>query len=234
MPDPNPNITWHCKPYGAYARTSSEAYQNGICVFNLLSSLGWTPQAAAAFWGNVEAESGYNPWRWESDQVPSSNEFPDYGYGLVQFTPSGKYIENSAAQANDGFGPNYTDWAGCIFDGDSQCRYIDEYADYFINPLYDYPITYDEFKHGEYSVEYLAKAWLHNYERPGDQSEEVEMYRAAVASFWYAYFTGVEPTDPIPPHGGTIRPIFPAGEKASHYANRFTISMYLKPNYKRL
>lgn len=36
--------------------------------------------------GNLYAESGLNPWRWQSDTVNTSG-----GYGLLQYTPSTKY-----------------------------------------------------------------------------------------------------------------------------------------------
>lgn len=234
MPTPVPEATWHATTYGGFYRESAEAFDNAICVYNLLTSLGWTVQAVSAFWGNVEAESGYNPWRWESDIVPSSNESPEYGYGLVQFTPSSKYILDPNARANTGYGPNYTDWLGNIFDGDSQCRFIDVYADYEPNPYYDFQISYDEFKTGYYSPEYLAKAWLHNYERPYDQSTAVEDYRASIARYWYDILIEYDPSEPIPPEGGGGQPVPKPVEDLSYYTNKFKINLYLKPYYKRM
>lgn len=234
MPTPIPDAEWHAKTYGAYARSSTEAIENAICTYNLLTSLGWTLQAMCAVYGNIEAESGYNPWRWEGDNVPSSNESPSYGYGFPQFTPSGKYINSSEAQANEGYGPNYTDWEGNIFDGDSQLRFIDAHADYAINPSYGYNITYDEFKRGTYSPEYLAKAWLHNYERPRQQGPEVEEYRASIARHWYDILIEYDPSEPIPPEGGGGQPTPAPTGKASAYENKFEIGFYLKPQYKRL
>ncbi len=234
MPTPVPDARWHAKTYGAYARSSTEAFENAICVYNLLTSLGWTLQAMCAVYGNIEAESGYNPWRWEGDSVPSSNESPDYGYGFPQFTPSSKYIYDDNAQANTGYGPNYTDWSGNIFDGDSQLRFIDEYADYSTDNPYGYNITYDEFKTGYYSPEYLAKAWLHNYERPGDQSTEVEEYRASIARYWYDLLIEYDPSDPIPPEGGGGQPTPKPVDDIMFYGDKFNINFYLKPFYKRL
>lgn len=234
MPTPVPDASWHAKTYGAYARSSTEAFENAICAYNLLTSLGWTLQAMCAVYGNIEAESGYNPWRWEGDGVPSSNESPDYGYGFPQFTPSSKYIYDDNAQANTGYGPNYTDWSGNIFDGDSQLRFIDEYADYSTDNPYGYNISYDEFKTGYYSPEYLAKAWLHNYERPGDQSTEVEEYRASIARYWYDLLIEYDPSDPIPPEGGGGQPTPKPVDDIMFYGDKFNINFYLKPFYKRL
>lgn len=234
MPTPVPSAEWHAKTYGAYGRSSTEAFENAICTYNLLTSLGWTLQAMCAVYGNIEAESGYNPWRWEGDAVPSSNESPDYGYGFPQFTPSSKYILDDNAQANTGYGPNYTDWTGNIFDGDSQLRFIDVYADYSTDNPYGYNISYEEFKTGYYSPEYLAKAWLHNYERPGEQGTEVEEYRARIARYWYDILIEYDPSDPIPPEGGGGQPTPKPVEELSYYGDKFNINFYLKPFYKRL
>ena len=234
MPTPVPSAEWHAKTYGAYARGSTEAFENAICTYNLLTSLGWTIQAMCAVYGNIEAESGYNPWRWEGDAVPSSNESPDYGYGFPQFTPSSKYILDDNAQANTGYGPNYTDWEGNIFDGDSQLRFINVYADYSTDNPYGYNISYNEFKTGHYSPEYLAKAWLHNYERPGEQGTEVEEYRASIARYWYDLLIEYDPSEPIPPEGGGGKPTPVPSSKGDYSGNRFNINFYLKPFYKRL
>lgn len=236
MPTPVPQAEWHAKPYGGYPRESQEAFDNAICVYNLLTSLGWTLQAMCAFWGNVEAESTYNPWRWENDYIHSSNDDLSQtgGYGLVQFTPSGKYIYDPNAQSNIGYGPNFSDWTGNVFDGDSQCRFINDYADYEINAGYNYPITYDEFKTGYYSPEYLAKAWLHNYERPGDQSEAVENYRAMLARYWYDILIEYDPSEPIPPEGGGGQPTPSPANQPSYQSQRMSIMFYLKPWYRKL
>ena len=224
MPIPVPAADWHAQTYGAYGRSSNEAFENAICTYNLLSSLGWTCQAVSAVYGNIEAESGYNPWRWEGDNVPSTSGSHSHGYGFPQFTPATKYINDSAAQANAGYGPNYSNQSGNIFDGDSQLRFIDEYADYYINPGYNFPVTYNEFKYDPtFTPEYLAKCWLHNYERPYDQSTAVEDYRASVARYWYDILIQYDPSDPIPP---------PRYNTAN--ADKFKIMFYLKPWYKRL
>lgn len=235
MPTPVPSANWHAKPYGGYARESVEAFENAICVYNLLTSLGWTLQAMCAFWGNVEAESTYNPWRWEGDYVHSSNDdlSSTGGYGFAQFTPSAKYIWNEAAQMNEGYGPNFSDWTGNIYDGDSQCRFIDVYADYSTDNPYGYNISYEEFKTGYYSPEYLAKAWLHNYERPPDQSPAVEEYRASIARYWYDLLIEYDPSDPIPPEGGGGQPTPPPATQIGT-ANTFRLSFYIKPWWRRL
>lgn len=233
MPTPVPDASWHAKPYGGYARESQEAFDNAICVYNLFSSLGWTLSAICGFWGNVEAESAYNPWRWEGDYVHSSNDDLENtgGYGFVQFTPSGKYINAEAAQANEGYGPNFSDWEGNIYDGDSQCVYIDGYADYI--PTYYYPESFEEYKESGESPEHCARAWLLNYERPGDQSEEVQNYRASIARYWYDILIEYDPSEPIPPEGGGGQPTPKPVDAIAETSNRIKINMYIKPWWKR-
>lgn len=237
MPSPIPDAEWHAKAYGAYERSSDEAYENAICVYNLLHSLGWSLSAICGVYGNIEAESGYNPWRWQSDNVLSSDEegtiatSTAHGYGFVQFTPAGKYIY-SEAQENTGYGPNFSNWEGNIFDGDSQLRYIDVYADY--EPTYSYPETFEEFKESGESPEHCAKAWLLNYERPYDQGEGVQAYRAAIARYWYDILIEFDPSDPIPPEGGGGQPTPTPSKDSQFYGDKFNIAFYLKPHYKRL
>ena len=232
MPIPVPSADWHAKPYGGYPRESQEAFENAICVYNLLSSLGWTLSAICGFYGNVEAESAYNPWRWENDYIHSSNDDLEHtgGYGFPQFTPSGKYIYAPQAQANTGYGPNFSDWEGNVYDGDSQCRYIDGYADYM--PTWSYPETFDEYKASTNSPEHCARAWLLNYERPGDQSQAVQDYRASIARYWYDILIVYDPSDPIPPEPGSGQPT-PKPADLSAYAKTFKINFYLKPWYKK-
>ena len=236
MPTPVPSASWHAKTYGAYDRESNEAFENAICVLNLLTDLGWTLQAMCAVYGNIEAESGYNFWRWEGDNVPSASGSHLSGYGFPQFTPARKYIESQYAWANTGFGPHFSDWQGSLYDGDSQLRFIDGHADYSTdNPYTDYHITYDEFKHGQYTPEFLAKAWLHNYERPFNQSTVVENYRASIARYWYDKLVGYTPDTPIPPEPGSGLPPTPLVPEAEAYNEQrtFKINFYLKPWYKK-
>lgn len=187
--------SWHAKPTGAYARDSQEAKDNGDMVYSILYNSGWTINAIAGLWGNVGGEGGYNPWRWQSDNVQPSDGSPwtNRGYGLVQFTPASKYIDAAYARSLPTYGPNFSDIAGKAVDGNAQILYINEYADYY--PTDDYPLSYDAFKVSTESPEYLASAWLYNYERPADPAS-TEQQRRENARFWFEYFGGHEPPGP--------------------------------------
>lgn len=196
---------WYAKNTYGYTRDSVEAIANGQEVLSVLTAKGWTVNAISAFWGNVGFEGGYNPWRWEGDVVVASTDTTSiddadriHGYGLVQFTPPKKYLWSQLAQADTDFSPHYSDIVGNPHDGASQCRFISDYAgttgDYFINPYYNFPLTYSDFKTSTQTPEYLAACWLHNYERPADQSTSVEVVRGREARYWYDLWGGTPPT----------------------------------------
>lgn len=194
-------MPWHCKPTGIYARTSTEAYDNALMAYNILSSRGWSLLAFCGMWGNVEAESFYNPWRWQGDNVLATTdtyyiEHQTYhAYGLVQWDPASKYLYNGSNYS--GYAPNYSDRPGGINDGTAQMNYLDDTAvssgQYFPNPNYPaYMISYDNYKQmtvDNYSYQFAARAWFHNYER-GTWSDN----RVYACQYWYETLEGVPPT----------------------------------------
>lgn len=190
---------WHVKEKGGYSNESAEAYDNASLIYDILSGYGWTVNAVAGLLGNVCIESGLNPWRWQNDSVGASTGTPwrSRGYGLVQFTPASKYIDDSRAKSFDGYGPNFSDKQGNANDGDAQLEFVDRYADYAKTDAY--PLTYSQYKASEESADYLAEAWLYNYERPKDPSASIAE-RKRNALYWYEVLSGETPT-PHPPSG---------------------------------
>ena len=190
-------MTWHAKAKGAYAEASSEAKDNALEIYGILAARGWTINAVCGLLGNMGHESGYNPWRWQSDRLGASTGSPwtNKGYGLVQFTPASKYINN--ARGISGYGPNFSDKTGLASDGYAQIIYVDENADYYATSTY--PLSYAEFKASTENPAYLASAWLYNYERPADPAA-TEQARQTSANFWYQVLSGeTPPPDPGPP-----------------------------------
>jgi len=185
--------TVHSKATGAYSENSAEYKSNCKAFYAYMTrKLGYTHNAACAILGNIYAESGMNPWRWQGDAAPSKSQatFPGIGYGLVQWTPAQKYVKNTAAKKYQTFGPNYSDEDGKGSDWYAQMYFMNKIntqavggygPQYAINTSYNYQITWTEFKTGNYSLEYLAAAWLHNFERPADQSTIVEDLRYSYA-----------------------------------------------------
>ena len=194
-------MPWNAKAIGPYSRDSVEALENANLISGTLNARGWTVNAVSGLLGNMGAESGYNPWRWQSDDIGVSTGSPwtNKGYGFVQFTPGGKYIDSEAAKVMSGYGPNFSDKPGLASDGYAQMLFVDQYADYYSTT--SYPLSYAEFKASTESPAYLARAWLYNYERPADPGA-TEQARAENAEYWYQILSGEEPPpDPGPGPG---------------------------------
>lgn len=176
------NYNWHNKNYGAYSRDSLEAQENVMKIVSELMPLGWTVNAIAGIVGNIEAESGFNPWRWQSDTQNLTG-----GYGLFQYTPATNYINSSLAQQQTGFAPNYPIGNGGQNDGSAQLMFMMENnvggGPQYI-PTVLYPLSFSEFQQSTESPEYLASAWLKNFERAG---VEVEEQRRANARYWFEW-----------------------------------------------
>lgn len=202
-------MAWHVKNTGAYGRTSQEALENAQEVYNMLYSLGWCLEAVCAMLGNVEHESGYNPWRWQSDTVLPVGDArigyiggPNTGhaYGLCQQDPAAKYVYRSYAQALPFFGPNYSDQPGNQRDGQPQLEYIhwicsnpnggewDPDPNHHPNnmPFVDF-YTNSQNK----TVQYLTVTFFHGYERGTWHSN-----RIIAAQYWESQLGGYTPTPP--------------------------------------
>lgn len=192
-------MPWHVKSSGAYARNSDEAKDNARMIYSILASRGWTLNAVCGVLGNIGAESGYNPWRWQSDKIGASTGSPwtNKGYGLTQFTPASKYIDSAAAKAVPGYAPNFSDKSGGQSDGYAQMVFLDEHADYYATGAY--PMSYAEYKASTDDPGELAVVWLYNYERPGDPGA-TEDARRENGTYWYEVLSGSPP--PVPPTPG--------------------------------
>lgn len=92
-------MSWSAKPSGPYSLSSAEARGNVSEMNSILHEEGFTLEAQSGVIGNSLAESGLNPWRWQSDSYNQSN-----GYGLFQFTPARSYIEDAVGYT--GYAPN--------------------------------------------------------------------------------------------------------------------------------
>ena len=194
-------MAWHNKSTGAYGRESTEAYDNALMAFNALSSKGWSLTAFCAMWGNVEHESGYNPFRWQSDVVLSTDspyifQQSGHAYGLVQWDPASKYINGGVSYS--GYAPNFSDRQGGPNDGTAQMLYLEDTAvssGQYIQTA-SYPASYAQFKAADLSqnnMYWWTHAWFSNYER-GTWSDT----RATAASYWYDKLQGVTPHGNIP------------------------------------
>jgi len=159
--------------------SQSEMENNAKIIYSYLSAKGWTINAISAMLGNMQSESTINPAIWQSLIEGSGG---GGGYGLVQWTPY----------------TNFTNWADANGyewgDGYAQLKWIDEvttsFGQWIATDTYD--LTFEEFKTSSQPVEWLASAFLKNFERAG---VEVEEQRQAQALAWREYLTGL-PTTP--------------------------------------
>lgn len=130
-------MSWYVKSTGGYAYNSAEATNNAFNLAYAMYSIGWCKESVAAMLGNGAGESGLNPWRWESDYIPTVSEFQNWtpaqaqqhGYGIFQFTPANKYINATNAAAYPQFyAPNFSDQPGNATDGESQTLFFSAYV----------------------------------------------------------------------------------------------------------
>lgn len=191
-------MAWHAKSTGGYHYTSSEAYDNCYQIYGILNSLGWTLEAICGVLGNMNSESGYNPWRWQYEEVlsvddsvawdPSASD-TKHAYGLCQWDGPGKYIVNG--QGYQGYAPNFSDQAGSASDGRAQVYFLDGYsAQWQDHPSSAWPETFSEYKQLT-DVTHAVESFFHNYEI-GTWDPD----RITIGQYWYNEFGGVTPPSP--------------------------------------
>ena len=155
----------------------TEMKNNADIMYSFFTDHGWTVNAIAAMFGNMQTESTLNPGIWE-DLDPFGG-----GYGLVQWTPY----------------TNYSDWAGDGWQDNGQKEMeriiyeLDNHLQWISTSLY--PMSFQEFITSEKPPAYLAQAFLYNYERPAVKPQPA---RSRQAEYWYEYLEGHPPVKQIP------------------------------------
>ena len=214
-------MSWHAKPSGPYSLGSADWIDN----LNMIISLcpGWTTEAIAGMVGNMQHESGLNPWRWENDTVNTQG-----GYGLAQFTPASGYLalpgqmaNMSTTQVTTGASPDDGTVQMNVINNDTLGKWVSScWRSYWsavsYSGLYTYrnqilaqwgngsSISFAQFKACT-DVDACAFIWLACYEGPGVPNYTV---RDATARDVYTnYMGGVVPPSPDPP-----QPYPPSGQ----------------------
>lgn len=205
-------MPWHNKQTYGYTRESTEAADNATMVMDILTSLGWGKAAVCAALGNFEAESDYNPWRWQYETVLPVNDGrigvvcgdnTAHAYGIFQSDPAANYIYRSQSPSYPGYGPNYSNQTGSQNDGTAQMHYLNwvcsNYSDGSCggwNQSYHDAIPFATFKAqadlSVYSMNALVKIFHDGYERSATWTTSGSR-RQAAAAFWWEYFGGYEP-----------------------------------------
>lgn len=130
-----------------------------------LSKHEWSKKSIQALCGNLADESNINPQVYE-DLKPMPPKTKNHGYGLVQWSPKQNLIDRTKKiKKYKSYDTMSTQLAVIDYEADHKLQWITTSR---------YPISFKEFieNKGNHSLEYLVGAWLCNYERPRDQSQE--------------------------------------------------------------
>jgi LysM repeat protein len=154
--------------------TKEQMKVNARYIYDYLTNRGWSKEAICAVLGNMQTESNINPGIWEG--LDDSNI--KGGFGLVQWTPSNKYIKWAK---DNGLGD---------VNMDSQLKrilYEVERDDKEPNSLQwqNKNMNFRQFTQSTDSVETLANVFMNSYERPYDSDQPK---RGEQARYWYNFF----------------------------------------------
>lgn len=145
---------------------------NAQYILNVLvSKYGWSRQSVAALLGNAEIESSINPGEYE---VGGS------GFGLLQWTPGSILINWANSQGLD---PNSLDTqiSRIIYEMQNGIQWY---------PKGQYQLTFTGFSQNTNSPDWLASAFMYDYERPSQSAiAQTESTRRANALKWYNLLT---------------------------------------------
>lgn len=204
-------MSWHAKKTYGYLRSSQEAEDNAKMVLDTLAPLGWGKAAVCAALGNFEAESGYNPWRWQSETILPVGDGrigivcgnnTAHAYGIFQSDPAANYIYRGSGYP--GYAPNYADQTGDPNDGTAQMHYLnwvcENYSDGSCggwNETYLDAIPFATFKAqadlSNYTIGSLTKIFHDGYERSATWSS-TGTDRIDAATYWWNFFQGYTPS----------------------------------------
>lgn len=191
---------WHAKDRLGYDKTSTEGWDNIQLIYSNLVRHGFSEQAACGVLVNMEYEGGFNPWRWEYDNLMTYNQsITEYvpsgmryapGYGLCGWTPSAKYTKDDwnnlgvYPSTYRGYAPNFADRQGNASDGHAQCQFIIEAQQYNWVTVGSgrVNVSVSEYR-SLIDPAYAAEVWCRNYEYPVNLEAQVAARRQDVT--WY-------------------------------------------------
>jgi hypothetical protein len=165
--------------------TMAEMTVNANYILSYLLAQGWTKNAICGMLGNMQSESSINPSRWQSDRIG----WYEGGFGLVQWTPATKYIDWCNARGLD-YKRMDSNLARILFEVENGLQWITKPS---------YPLSFREFTTSTQTPEYLAQAFITNYERPAEPNQPA---RSTQARYWWDNLDGSgviidpDPTEP--------------------------------------
>jgi hypothetical protein len=159
--------------------TMTEMTANAEYILGYLLNKGWTRNAVCGMLGNMQSESSINPARWQSDDVGNTS----VGFGLVQWTPASKYL-NWASSNNLSYKEMDSNLKRILWE-------VDNHQQWYATS--SYPLSFTEFTQSTETPEYLAEAFITNYERPADPTQPA---RQTQARYWWDNLSGSGTIDP--------------------------------------
>jgi len=159
--------TSSCGPCGANAVSGGS--NNEETVFKFFAGNNFTKEQSAGIVGNMIAESGVNPKRVQGTSTPDGDKDSPPGgggYGLVQWTPGTKILDDAKAKGQSPGDLNFQ--MGLLLDQLNGGSKIPEKA------------AGDDIKK-QTTVDGAAKSFMLKYERPADKSEARQNERARLA-----------------------------------------------------
>lgn len=156
--------------------SQSQMSDNAQYIADYLTDRGWTQNAIAGMLGNMQRESTMNPGLWESLAYGNMSG----GYGLVQWTPATEYT--AWADARGYPWGNNTGNPTIYFNGQLECILWEVANNQQWIATSSFNFSFSAFTRSTQSPEYLAEAFMRNYERPGVLALEE---RKQNARYWY-------------------------------------------------
>jgi hypothetical protein len=152
---------------------------NAEYILTWLTGKGWTKNAICGTLGNMQTESTINPGIWQNLDEGNTS----LGFGLVQWTPSTKYTDwcHDRGLIPEEMNSNLE---RIIYEVENGLQWISTSG---------YPLSFKEFTLSTETPEYLAQAFLKNYERPYDQNQP---NRSSQARYWWDNLKGTGEIDP--------------------------------------
>ena len=225
---------WHCDPSAVfrdgtvYKRPTAVGMDNCEQIYYILKQYNWTTNAICGVLTCIGFESGYNPWIWQGSIIPTTSNYTgstgNKGYGLVQWTPGSylntiryhrnKYIDNPWTVGTPGYGPNFADQTGSLYDGYAQTVFLATHAwsiDGVNKDYYEYSSSnyyshlapeFSDYIVSTAAAHDLCETWVLNFERPYDPTAN-RTYRQTCADYLWNHFNGLPVIPPDTP-GGTF------------------------------
>lgn len=168
-------MAWWAKRTDAPPGITTAQQENNVNIIaTYFRGQGWTDNAIAAMLGNMQVESYLNPAQFEIGH----NYSPNYGFGLVQWTPRTKF----------------SSWAGTDWETNynKQLQRISYELANGLQWTYNVAMSFAQFAVSTDSVDYLTEVFCRNYENPLDWTASITI-RRTYANNWYTYL-GNTPT----------------------------------------